>query len=112
QNVNKVATKVELRFDLPRSRVLSPPVKQRLSALAAGRLDSLGRLMVVADSTRSQSRNLELARGKLCELLRAALVAPKRRRPTKPSAGARRRRVEAKRHTAEKKRGRRSSDFD
>jgi len=106
QNVNKVATKVELRFDLPGSVALSEGAKARLRALAAGRLDARGFVLLVSEDTRSQLRNLELAREKLCELVRAALVVPKRRRATKPSKAAKRRRVEAKRKTGDKKRTR------
>jgi ribosome-associated protein len=107
QNVNKVSTKVELRFDLPSNRTLHDGVKARLRAREAGRFDALGRLVVTCDTTRSQSQNLELARERLAEMVRAALVAPKRRRPTRPSAGARRERVEHKRHVGAKKRSRR-----
>ena len=109
QNVNKVATKVELRFDAAGSSVLSPPVKQRLRALSAGRLDAAGRVVVVVDATRSQARNLELARAKLVEIVRAALVVPKRRKATKPSLAAKRRRVESKRRVGDKKRARRNA---
>jgi ribosome-associated protein len=110
QNVNKVATKVELRFDLARSVVLSPSVRARLAALARGRLDADGRLVIVADETRSQARNLELARARLAELVRAALVKPKPRRPTKPSRGAKERRLGDKRRESEKKARRRGGD--
>jgi len=112
QNVNKVSTKVELRFDLPGSSALSESVKARLRALAAGRLDARGFIVLVAEETRSQSRNLELAREKLCELVRAALVVPKRRRATKPGKAAKRRRVDAKRKTGEKKRSRGGRAWD
>ncbi|HEX6275667.1 MAG TPA: alternative ribosome rescue aminoacyl-tRNA hydrolase ArfB [Polyangiaceae bacterium] len=106
QNVNKVSTKIELRFDLAQNRTLNDGVKTRLRARAAGRLDASGRLVVTCDTTRSQSQNLELAREKLAELVRAALAAPKRRRATAPSRASRRRRLEHKRQTGEKKRGR------
>jgi ribosome-associated protein len=108
QNVNKVSTKVELRFDLPKNRTLHDGVKARLRARAAGRLDAGGKLVVTCDTTRSQSQNLEMAREKLAELVRAALVAPKRRRPTAPSKASRKRRIEHKRHVGDKKRERRS----
>jgi len=107
QNVNKVSTKVELRFDLAGNRTLGDGVKARLRARAAGRLDAHGKLIVTCDTTRSQSQNLELARERLADMVRAALVAPKRRRPTAPSKSARRKRVEGKRHVGEKKRERR-----
>ncbi len=112
QNVNKVATKVELRFELAESAVLPPAVKARLASLARSRIDAHGRLVVACDATRSQSRNLELARAKLCELLRAALIVPKRRRATKPSSSARRKRVENKRLAGDKKRARGKVDID
>jgi ribosome-associated protein len=107
QNVNKVSTKVELRFDLPENRTLGDSVKARLRAQCAGRLDARGRIVVTCDTTRSQSQNVELARERLAAMVRAALVVPKRRRPTKPGAGARRERVKNKRHVGEKKRERR-----
>jgi ribosome-associated protein len=108
QNVNKVATKVELRFHVEASVLLSPAVKARLLARAAGRLDAEGRIVIVADETRSQSRNLELARERLAELVRAALVAPKQRKKTRPSRGSKERRLEHKRQVGEKKRGRKA----
>jgi ribosome-associated protein len=107
QNVNKVSTKIELRFDLANNRTLHDAVKARLRAHQAGRFDAHGRLVLTCDTTRSQSRNLELARERLAEMVRAALVAPKKRRPTAPSRSARRKRVEHKRHVGEKKRTRR-----
>ncbi|HEY3497756.1 MAG TPA: aminoacyl-tRNA hydrolase, partial [Polyangiaceae bacterium] len=85
-----------------------PAVKARLLARAAGRLDAEGRLLITADTTRSQSQNLELARERLAELVRAALVVPKKRRPTRPSRGARERRLESKRMVSEKKRARKA----
>ena len=109
QNVNKVSSKVELRFDLGRSQALSEPVRRRLRLLAMARIDAMGQLVVVCQQERSQSRNLELAREKLAELVREALVVPKRRRPTTPSQGAIRRRLARKRRTAERKRDRRWS---
>ena len=103
QNVNRVATKVELRYDLPRSRALSAAVKARLTKLAAGRLDAEGRVVVVSQATRQQGRNLEDARDKLAALVRQALVEPKPRKPTRPSRGARERRLADKRRVAEQK---------
>lgn len=106
QNVNKVATKVDLRFDLPGTQALSEPVKVRLRSLAANRLDAGGRIVVTSQAGRSQADNLEDARRKLAELIERALRPPKRRRPTKPTAGSKRRRVEAKRQRSETKSGR------
>jgi ribosome-associated protein len=106
QNVNKVASKVELRFDLEGTQALSPAVKARLRALAKHRLDAEGRVRMVSQRTRDQGRNLQDTLDKLTELVRAALVAPKPRRPTKPTRGSRVRRVEAKQRLAQKKRWR------
>ena len=106
QNVNKVASKVELRVDLSRITGLHPAARARLLALAASRLDAAGCLVVVSQKTRDQSRNLEDAREKLRALLLRSLVAPKPRRATRPSKASKERRLEAKRHSAERKRGR------
>lgn len=96
QNVNKVETAVELRFEAERSPNLSDPVKARLKRLAGRRWTLDGAIVIRAEETRSQLRNRELARERLAELIRAALVAPKRRLATKPTLGSKRRRVEAK----------------
>jgi ribosome-associated protein len=103
QNVNKVATKVILRFD-PEKTALSEAVKRRLRALAERRLDADGRVQIVSQATRNRIQNLADARQRLAELIRRALVAPKRRRVTQPSRSARRRRVEQKRRQSDKKR--------
>ncbi len=104
QHVNKTNSKVDLRFDLEGTTALIPPVKARLRAMA--NLDADGRVIIVAASSRSQQMNLEEARKRLAELVRKALVRPKRRRATKPSRGAKRRRLEDKRRTATKKQSR------
>jgi ribosome-associated protein len=96
QNVNKVETAVELRFEAERSPNLTPAVKSRLKRLAGRRWTSEGAIVIQAEETRSQARNREMARERLAEMIRAALVAPKRRIPTKPTAGAERRRLQAK----------------
>jgi ribosome-associated protein len=106
QNVNKVSTKVELRFDLDRSAALAPPVKARLRAQNSARFDAEGRVLVVCDDTRSQLMNLELARERLAELVRRALVVPKRRRPTKPSFGSRMARLDSKKKRSKTKQSR------
>ena len=106
QNVNKVATKVELRFDLARTHALAEDVRARLRALASGRLDADGRLVVTSQDTRQRERNLEDAREKLRTLIMRALVRPPPRRPTRPTAGSKRRRVEDKRRRSAKKRER------
>lgn len=96
QNVNKVETAVELRFEAERSPSLQPPVKARLKRLAGRRWTLDGAIVIRAEETRSQARNREMARERLVEMIRAALVAPKRRIATKPTAGSERRRLVAK----------------
>lgn len=96
QNVNKVSTAVELRFEAERSPHLPPPVKTRLKRLAGRRWTTEGAIVLQVDETRSQARNRDIARERLVELIRAALVAPKRRIATKPTAGSQRRRLQAK----------------
>jgi len=112
QNVNKVATKVDLRFDLAGTEVLDEATKARLRVLAGARMDAEGRVVIVSQKTRKLGRNVEDARERLAELIREALVRPKKRRPTKPSRGAQRRRLEAKHQASEKKQGRRRVGSD
>lgn len=101
QNVNKVSTKVDLRFDLARDTVLHRDVKERLAQLAP--LDADGRVIVTSERTRSQADNLEDARQKLAALIRRALVRPKVRKATKPTKGSQRRRLEDKAQRSAKK---------
>ena len=96
QNVNKVATAVELRFEAERSPALSPPVKTRLKRLAGRRWTLEGALIIQCDETRSQARNRDLARQRLVELIQKALIAPKRRIATRPTLGSKKRRLKAK----------------
>lgn len=96
QNVNKVATAVELRFEAARSPNLPDPVKSRLRRLAGRRWTKDGALVLQVDETRSQSRNREIARQRLAELIRAAAERPKRRIPTRPTLGSKKRRLSAK----------------
>ena len=104
QNVNKVSTAVELRFEAARSPSLIPPVKSRLRRLAGRRWTKDGAVVIFCDETRSQARNREIARDRLVELVAAALVAPRPRRPTKPSKGSVERRLKAKKERSEVKR--------
>jgi ribosome-associated protein len=106
QNVNKVATKIDLRVDLAAIEGLSDAARARLLELVRNRLDGEGRLAVTSQITRNQARNLEDARARVADLIRTALVAPRRRVGTRPSAGARRRRLAGKRRRADVKRGR------
>ncbi len=96
QNVNKVSTAVELRFEAARSPSLSDPVKTRLKRLAGRRWTKDGAIVIQCDETRSQSRNREIARNRLVELVGRALVTPKRRIKTKPTYGSVKRRLAAK----------------
>ena len=96
QNVNKVETAVELRFEAERSPALAPPVKARLKRLAGRRWTQDGAVLIRAEETRSQARNREIARERLAELIREALVAPRKRIATRPTLGSQRRRLVAK----------------
>ena len=97
QNVNKVATKIDLRVDLDRIEGLSAATRARLDALARHRLDADGRLVVTSQATRNQARNLEDAREKVRALVASALVPPRPRTATKPTGAARERRLTEKR---------------
>ena len=97
QNVNKVASKVELRVDLAAVSGLSAPARARLDAFAASRRDADGRLLVTSQRTRDQLRNLEDARDKVKKLVERAIKAPRPRRLTQPSPGAVERRLREKR---------------
>ena len=112
QNVNKVSSKVELRFDVEGCTALDAPTKARLRAIASTMLDSEGRLLLVSQKTRDQPRNLEDAREKLRDLVLRALVRPKKRRPTRPSRGAVARRLDEKSRASKKKRERSGRDRD
>lgn len=103
QNVNKVATAVELRFEAERSPHLPDQVKRRLKRLAGRKWTDEGALVLKVQDTRSQARNRELARERLKDMIEKALVVPKRRIPTKPSRGAIRRRIDAKKQRGEVK---------
>jgi ribosome-associated protein len=113
QNVNKVATKIDLRVDLSAVEGLSDPARARLRLLAGHRLDADGRLVITSQATRNQARNLEDARARVADLIRAALTAPRRRVRTAPTAGARRRRLAGKKLRGDVKRWRaRPGDSD
>ena len=106
QNVNKVSTAVELRFEAERSPHLSTSQKARLKRLAGRRWTNEGAIVIRAEETRSQARNRELAEARLVEMILAALVAPKRRIATKPTYGSTQRRLVAKSVRADVKAGR------
>lgn len=96
QNVNKVSTAVELRFEAARSPHLSPAVKARLRRLAGRRWTADGAVVIQVQDTRSQARNREIARARLAALIAQALVAPRPRIATRPTLGSERRRLAAK----------------
>ena len=112
QNVNKVASKIELRVDLTLVRGLDAAQRSRLRALATGKLDADGKLLVTSQRTRDQHMNLDDARDKVRELVRACVVAPKRRRATRPTRGSKERRLSDKKHQSDRKRTRRPGDDD
>jgi ribosome-associated protein len=96
QNVNKVATAVQLRFNLAACDTLPAPVASRLRGLAGRRLGSDGTILIIASEHRTQTRNREAARERLFELIRDAAIAPIQRRATKPTKASKTRRLEAK----------------
>jgi len=106
QNVNKVETRVTLRFDLARSPSLDERTRTWLLARLASELTGAGELVLHASRFRSQARNLEDARERLAEVLREALQRPRQRRATRPTRGSKERRLEGKRLRGEIKRGR------
>jgi ribosome-associated protein len=100
QNVNKVASAVELRFDVASSRALPEPVRARLLARRDRRLTSEGVLVIQANRFRDQAKNRDDARARLAELVRAAMHVPKRRIATKPTRASKERRIESKKSRA------------
>jgi ribosome-associated protein len=106
QNVNKVSSAVQLRFDVARSPSLPGDVRQRLMALAGRRLTKDGVLIILARNHLTQERNRAEARERLFDLIRRAATPPKPRRPTKPSFASKRRRLDAKTARAKLKRNR------
>jgi len=109
QNVNKVSTAVELRFDIASSPSLPEPVRERLLARRDRRVTADGVLVIDAQRFRTQDRNREDARARLAEFIAGGLSVPKRRIATKPTRGSQVRRLDAKRERAQVKRGRRPS---
>lgn len=103
QNVNKVSSAVELRFEADRSPNLPDAVKRRLRRLAGRRWTKEGTLVIQVDETRHQARNREIARERLVDLIRRATEKPKRRIPTRPTLGSKKRRLKAKKARGEVK---------
>jgi len=112
QNVNKVSTAVELRFEAARSPNLPDPVKNRLRRIAGRKWTKEGAIVVQVDETRSQARNRDIARDRLKQMIVSALTPPKRRVPTKPTLGSKKRRLKAKKVRGEVKALRGSVDPD
>lgn len=112
QNVNKVSSAVELRFDVQRSASLSEPVKLRLMRIAGSRMTKDGVLVLRADRHRTQEMNRADARERLVEMVREAAIPPKPRIKTKPTKASKVRRVDAKKRRSDVKRGRGRIAFD
>ena len=106
QNVNKVATKVDLRVDLDAIEGLSEGARARLVALVRHRLDADGRMVLTSQATHDQSKNVEDAREKARRLVGAALVTPRSRHPSRPTAAAVDRRIASKKRRGAVKQGR------
>ena len=100
QNVNKLSTAVQLRFDVRHSPSLPPEVRARLERLAGARLTREGVVVIIAQRHRTQGRNREDALERLLDLIRQAAVAPVKRRPTRPTKASRERRIEGKKRRA------------
>ncbi len=112
QNVNKVSTTVQLRFNVAASSSIPDDVRQRLIALAGNRMTADGVLLIEARRFRTQADNREDARDRLIALIRQATIKPKRRRKTKPTKAAGERRLETKRRRADTKHRRRDIKND
>ena len=112
QNVNKVASAVQLRYDLEGSVALSEPVKARLRALSGRRLTVDGAVLIIAREHRSQEQNRREAEERLAELVRRALIQPRARKATAPTRAARERRLESKGRAQRTKRLRKRPRWD
>lgn len=112
QHVNKTSSRVEIFWNVLTSRALDDEQRNRLRGKLASRLTTDGSVRVVASDMRSQSRNRELAEERLVELVRRALVVPKKRRATKPTKAAKEARLDSKKRHSSKKAERRNKSFD
>ena len=112
QHVNKTSSRVEIFWNVAASRALTEDQRARLLAKLESRLTSQGSIRVVASDMRSQSRNRDLAEERLAELVRRALIVPRRRKPTKPTRAAKEARLVSKKRHSDKKRNRRDGSFD
>jgi ribosome-associated protein len=111
QHVNTSSTRIELLWDVTHSRVISDDIRARLLEKLASRLDAAGMVRVVASDRRSQTQNRDAAAERLAKIVRQALVVPRKRRPTRPTAGSREQRLAEKKRRGERKRDRRR-DFE
>jgi ribosome-associated protein len=112
QHVNKTSSRVEIFWSIPGSRALSEEQRSRLMEKLASKLTTEGSIRVVASDMRSQSRNRDLAEERLADLVRRALIIPKKRRATKPTRAAKEARLESKKRHSTKKRDRRTTSLD
>ena len=112
QNVNKVASAVQLRFMLPANASLPAPVRSRLRRLAGQKLIDDGSILISARAERSQEQNRRAALGRLEELIRAAMIEPKIRKKTRPTRASKERRIESKKRRASTKRQRGGRGWD
>jgi ribosome-associated protein len=112
QHVNKTSSRVEIFWNIPGSRALSEEQRSRLMEKLASKLTTEGSIRVVASDMRSQSRNRDLAEERLADLVRRALIIPKKRRATKPTRAAKEARLESKKRHSTKKRDRRTTSLD
>lgn len=104
--MNKVSSKVDLRFAFEELGTLVPEAKERLRNLAKNLIDAEGRIAVISQKTRDQKMNIDDARDKVCALVLASLVRPKTRRKTRPTLGSKLRRLDGKKQTSDRKQGR------
>ena len=112
QNVNKLSTRVQMRWNVDETEALPEDVRRRLKSHNHKRINSEGELLLTSQRYRDQARNIEDCVEKLRELVAAAAVIPHRRRPTKPTAGSHRRRLQSKRERSERKMRRRQPRLD
>jgi ribosome-associated protein len=112
QHVNTSSTRIEVIWNVAGTRALDDEARARVASKLASRLDSEGNVRVVSSARRSQAQNLEAAEARLAELVRGALVVPRRRKPTKPTRASKEARLDAKKKRSEAKRRRRSDSHD
>ncbi len=112
QHVNKVSTKIELSFDLKASNALTDEEKERISKKLESRITKENKILLQCDESRSQHKNKDLAIKRFLDLIKSALIVPKKRRPTKPSKSAIEKRLKAKKRAALKKVNRGKPELD